>query len=244
MRLRLIWLIALLSLSLASLALATTEDDQHRDRRLRSNGRGKHAKRRNADRGTRVSSPPTVEPSSMPSTSPTPLLSVADPGDQEEVEDSPSASPVEAATDHEYEESAAEPPTSLDRTEHPESFSMPSTSPTVWNSDLSMNENSTSKFKVEFVFASTVKEEYKTAFELAAARWSSVISKDLPTTMTLPRGQWCGSVFVRNDREIDDLLILVRIFPMDGIGGILGRAGPVRLNESSVMDGLPTNNIK
>ncbi len=52
-----------------------------------------------------------------------------------------------------------------------------------------------------------------TVFQHAAARWSQVITGDLPN-MTY------------NGVAVDDLLISVRVHSIDGVGGILGQAGP------------------
>jgi hypothetical protein len=55
---------------------------------------------------------------------------------------------------------------------------------------------------------------YKAAFTEAAARWEEIITADLPDVTTSPYG------------FIDDLVIDASITTIDGVGGILGQAGP------------------
>ena len=60
---------------------------------------------------------------------------------------------------------------------------------------------------------------FASAFEEAAERWEDVIVADL-----------------QNVQEVDDLLIKVRVIPIDGERGTLGQAGPTRFRKEG---GLP-----
>jgi hypothetical protein len=73
-----------------------------------------------------------------------------------------------------------------------------------------------SPFTIEVRFVGGLTERQKGAFKAAADRWSRVIVGDLPS--------------VRLDGElIDDVLILAEGAPIDGVGHILGQAGPTHL---------------
>ncbi|MEZ5774975.1 MAG: leishmanolysin-related zinc metalloendopeptidase [Hyphomicrobiaceae bacterium] len=58
---------------------------------------------------------------------------------------------------------------------------------------------------------------YEYAFTQAAARWSQIITADIPDIDSTGSGDF---------GIVDDLLIDASIAPIDGAGGVLGRAGP------------------
>jgi hypothetical protein len=61
-------------------------------------------------------------------------------------------------------------------------------------------------------------------FSDAAARWEEIIPGDIPDFgVTLPAG---GCQPVTEDGGIDDLKVYITVLPIDGSGGVLGRAGP------------------
>lgn len=66
------------------------------------------------------------------------------------------------------------------------------------------------KFNIEFTFSGNSK--FMSAFEKAADRWETIITKGLPDVGT-----------------VDDLHIEASIIPIDGPGGILGQAAPTEL---------------
>jgi len=70
-----------------------------------------------------------------------------------------------------------------------------------------------SPFTIEVRFLGGLTETQKSAFRLAADRWSKVIVGDLPSV------QVEGEV-------VDDVLILAQGANIDGVGNILGQAGP------------------
>ena len=73
-----------------------------------------------------------------------------------------------------------------------------------------------SPFTIEVRFLGGLTPKQKKAFKSAADRWSRVIVGDLPS--------------VKVDNEvIDDVVILAQGSPIDGVGGILGQAGPTHL---------------
>ncbi|MFC1835091.1 leishmanolysin-related zinc metalloendopeptidase [Thermodesulfobacteriota bacterium] len=73
-----------------------------------------------------------------------------------------------------------------------------------------------SPFNIEMRFLGGLTPSQTDVFKEAADRWSKVVVGDLPTV------KW-------KDDVIDDLLILVEGQDIDGEGGILGQAGPVKL---------------
>ena len=77
-----------------------------------------------------------------------------------------------------------------------------------------------SPFTIEVRFLGGLTPKQKNAFKSAADRWSRVIVGDLPS--------------VKVDNEvIDDVVILAQGSPIDGIGRILGQAGPTHLRPQS-----------
>lgn len=79
-----------------------------------------------------------------------------------------------------------------------------------------------SDFNIEVQFMGGLTVAQRAAFELAAARWSEIITGDLPSFRVL-------------GRDIDDVLILAEGKPIDGPGRILGRAGPTHLRPGSLL---------
>ncbi|UCH24964.1 MAG: hypothetical protein JSV66_13570 [Trueperaceae bacterium] len=76
-------------------------------------------------------------------------------------------------------------------------------------------------------------QERKLVFEGAAARWMQLITGDLPdSVLTIPAGL-CSPGAPSVSTMVDDLLIHIFIEPIDGVGGILGSAGPCLLRERS-----------
>lgn len=71
------------------------------------------------------------------------------------------------------------------------------------------------------------------AFEAAATRWERVITADVPTVT--PDSSFTGCLGVAPTGTIDGLVIDVQVAAIDGVGGVLGSAGPCRIGP----DGLP-----
>ncbi len=73
---------------------------------------------------------------------------------------------------------------------------------------------------------------YQTAFTQAAARWSQIITGDIPDLNSSQYGL------------IDDLLIDASIVAIDGAGGILGQAGPDLLRSSLPVAGARRDGVR
>jgi len=70
-----------------------------------------------------------------------------------------------------------------------------------------------SPFTIEVRFLGGLTEGQKSAFRLAANRWSNAIVGDLPSVLV-------------DGEVVDDVLILAQGATIDGVGNILGQAGP------------------
>jgi hypothetical protein len=80
-------------------------------------------------------------------------------------------------------------------------------------------------FQIELLFLTSLTPTQQAAFENARTRWEAIVTGDLPaiavTSLMLPA---CGGGPV--EETVDDLIINVVVGPVDGVGGILGQAGP------------------
>jgi Leishmanolysin len=77
-----------------------------------------------------------------------------------------------------------------------------------------------SAYKIQVKFLGGLNTAQKTAFKAAANRWTKVIVGDVPSVLV-------------NGVVIDDLLIEAQGVPIDGVGKILGQAGPTHLRPAS-----------
>ncbi|MEO0460998.1 MAG: leishmanolysin-related zinc metalloendopeptidase [Myxococcota bacterium] len=99
----------------------------------------------------------------------------------------------------------------------------------------------TSSYAIQLDFRSAVPPAIREAFQQAAARWSGVVRSELDdipiNTQELPED--CGQTSSSNVVDVDDLLIVVEVPDIDGVGGVLGQAGPciVRTADDSPLVG-------
>lgn len=82
-----------------------------------------------------------------------------------------------------------------------------------------------SQFQIEVVHRNTPTASQKKAFDDAAARWSELITGDIPNLADVPAGE-CLDPVISDTRNIDDLMIYALLEPIDGPGKVLGAAGP------------------
>ncbi|MFH1763166.1 MAG: leishmanolysin-related zinc metalloendopeptidase, partial [Gemmatimonadota bacterium] len=79
-------------------------------------------------------------------------------------------------------------------------------------------------FQIDLEFLTSLDPAYLAVFQDAAARWEEIIIGDIPDYGgSLPAG---GCQPVLEEGGIDDVKIYVTVKPIDGSGGVLGRAGP------------------
>ena len=95
------------------------------------------------------------------------------------------------------------------------------------------------RFNIDLKFLLPPTERQLEVFESAAARWERIIIKDKPSfTGTLPSSFAGFPPAV--DGTLDDIVIEVALAPIDGPGGVLGRAGPrfVRTSDFLTLSGV------
>ena len=92
-----------------------------------------------------------------------------------------------------------------------------------------------SSFDIQFRYLGEIPESQRRSFERAADRWRKVIVGNLPS-ISANRSSYCGITGSSLNEVIDDLIIFVQIVPIDGVGKVLGSAGPCSIRSAS---GLP-----
>lgn len=93
-----------------------------------------------------------------------------------------------------------------------------------------------SDFSITLRYLAPVEEAYELMTELAAARWATAIVGDLPPIeIRAPADFFCGVGEPELDEVIDDVLIFIRIAPIDGPGGVLGGAGPCAIRTAGLL---------
>lgn len=111
----------------------------------------------------------------------------------------------------------------------------------VAGSILRFAVEATSSYAIQLDFRSAVPPAIREAFLQAAARWSGVVRSELDDipidTQELPEN--CGQTSSSNVVDVDDLLVVVEVPDIDGVGGVLGQAGPciVRTADDSPLVG-------
>ncbi|HSU17598.1 leishmanolysin-related zinc metalloendopeptidase [Longimicrobium sp.] len=81
-------------------------------------------------------------------------------------------------------------------------------------------------FGITLCYTSAMSAVQRAAFDSAAAKWSRVITGDVPDlAYTLGTGS-CGTGSPSFNLSIDDLMIFATVEPIDGAGAVLGQAGP------------------
>ena len=92
---------------------------------------------------------------------------------------------------------------------------------------LEINTKVESRFKIDVRFLGGLSPAQQAAFANAANRWAEIIIGDLPSAIV-------------DGVTIDDILIEAQGVPIDGIGNILGQAGPTHIRPGS---NLPVKGI-
>lgn len=87
-----------------------------------------------------------------------------------------------------------------------------------------------SQFNIEVQFSGTPPTPaQQAAFDNAVARWTNLILNDLPDVTPTSAGGGCPIP----TSPVDDVLIFAELVPIDGVGGILGAAGPCTVRASN-----------
>lgn len=79
----------------------------------------------------------------------------------------------------------------------------------------------------------TLTPNQQAAFNSAAAKWSQVVTAGFPNQVVSVAENECGNGVIAFDGAVDDVLIDVRVEPIDGVGGILASAGPCIFRNSN-----------
>jgi hypothetical protein len=104
-------------------------------------------------------------------------------------------------------------------------------SPVTFNANAS---SVASNFTIDLNYLQTPTTAQKAAFDGAAARWSRVITGDLTDVVTNKAANACGvGDPALNNFIVDDLLIFVSLVGIDGVGKVLGQAGPCFIRTSN-----------
>ncbi|HWP37520.1 MAG TPA: leishmanolysin-related zinc metalloendopeptidase [Gemmatimonadales bacterium] len=92
---------------------------------------------------------------------------------------------------------------------------------------------SPSNFEVELRNLTTLNAPQQRAFDEARTRWRQIIIGDVPDILLVAAAGTCGSNSPAINETVDDLVILVTVEPIDGVGGTLGSAGPCYIRNSN-----------
>lgn len=91
-------------------------------------------------------------------------------------------------------------------------------------------------FNIGVRFLSTATATQRQAFTDARLRWEAAITQDLEDGLLQAPAGTCGTSSPLINQEIDDVLILVSLVPIDGPDGILGGAGPCYVRDFGTPD--------
>jgi len=97
----------------------------------------------------------------------------------------------------------------------------------------SFTVNGTSPFSIELQFLTDTTPAQGQAFEAARHRWEGLIVGDMPNVQLTATAGQCGTNSPALNRQVDDVLILVTLEPIDGAGNVLGAAGPCFVRNGS-----------
>ena len=105
--------------------------------------------------------------------------------------------------------------------------------------DAGCDNPSTAGFTIGLCYRTTMTASQRQAFVSAAARWSSIITTDLPD-VTADFSGACNGTVQRFNGTVDDVLIFATIEPIDGTGQIVGSAGPCIVRNSTSLPVIGT----
>jgi len=98
----------------------------------------------------------------------------------------------------------------------------------------SFTETGVSPFAIELQFLTNITPAQRAAFDTARQRWESIIVGDVPNVAALTAAAGsCGDNSPKLQRPVDDILILVTLKRIDGVGGILGGSAPCFVRSTS-----------
>jgi hypothetical protein len=83
-----------------------------------------------------------------------------------------------------------------------------------------------SAYNIQLIFNSTVSTARRAVFTAAAARWQQLVIGDVANLAFNKAANACGAGEPAFNAVVDDSAIYASVEPIDGVGGILGSAGP------------------
>jgi hypothetical protein len=95
-------------------------------------------------------------------------------------------------------------------------------------------------FTIALCYRTRMTASQRQAFVSAAARWSTIITNDLPDIGPADFSGACGGSVQSYKGAVDDLLIFATIEPIDGAGQIVGSAGPCIIRNSTSLPVIGT----
>jgi hypothetical protein len=94
-------------------------------------------------------------------------------------------------------------------------------------------------FEIQLSLLTTMTGADSDAFIAAKSEWERIVTEELVSATYIPQGESiCGLAPAPSDVPIKDLLIYAQVMPIDGVGGILGQAGPCGILDNHVRVGL------
>jgi len=92
-----------------------------------------------------------------------------------------------------------------------------------------------SAFNITVRYIGSVTAAQEAAVDSAVRRWTDIIVNDVFDLRMVVGAGMCFPQQPRIDEVVDDLLLFIRFAPIDGVGGILGRAGPCYVRTLNIM---------
>jgi hypothetical protein len=81
-------------------------------------------------------------------------------------------------------------------------------------------------YGITLCYNSSMTASQRTTFQSAVTRWQGLVTGDLSNIAVNEAAGFCGSTSPSLNLTVDDLLIFAAVEPIDGVGAILGQAGP------------------
>lgn len=92
-----------------------------------------------------------------------------------------------------------------------------------------------SDFAIELRSLGGIAPSHQAAFDAAVARWRDIILTDVPQWSLTSAANSCFDGQPALNESVDDVIIHIQAVPIDGLGGVLGAAGPCVLRDGSYL---------
>jgi hypothetical protein len=96
----------------------------------------------------------------------------------------------------------------------------------------------TSPFNIEVRYIGSPTQALEDAVTAAVARWRGIITADLPDVAIHTDAAACFDTEPALDETVDDIVVYIEVAHRDGVGGILGAAGPCLIRSVSELPAL------